>query len=171
MKGESVLMQWKRVWKVFPVAIGLLLTQAAQAQVTVTPTVTQNGSLFHYDYRIMNGVTDDLSIITLEGLPMQNDAVKNLMVPNGFVGSFDSGLGLLSFLEGTQAFSVNTTFSGFGFDSLFGPVDGTFSALDINGTEFRGNTLIAAAVPEPGTVSLLCGVVTGAVFALRRRRA
>lgn len=164
-------MQSQTLGRVLTVAMGLLLTQAAQAQVTVTPTVTQNGSLFHYNYSIINGATDDLSIITLEGLPMQDAAVMNLMVPDGFVGSFDSGLGLLSFLEGTQAFSVNTTFSGFGYDSLFGPVDGTFSALDINGTEFRGTTLVAAAVPEPGALSLMCGFATVAAFALRRRRA
>jgi hypothetical protein len=153
----------------------LLAPGAARADlVTVIPTVTMNGSLYHYDYAITNNAPEDLAIVSIPVLPGP-DTIQNLSVPDGFVGSFDSGLGFVDFLgdvdmDGNQVvFGQGTTLSGFMFDSPFAPGPGVFQALSVSGTSFVGST--SAPVPEPGSFALMGAAATSGLFALRRRRA
>ncbi|MBI3886360.1 MAG: PEP-CTERM sorting domain-containing protein [Opitutae bacterium] len=147
-------------------ALALLLLPAARAQFTVQSTVTPGAGTFHYDYTISNQTATDVSSVTLEGLPLGASTVLNLTAPATFVAFFDTGLGLLTFQEGSASFTAGSTVSGFGFDSSFGPGTSAFSAVDINGGSLSGSTL--SAVPEPATNALI-GAVLALGFVLWRK--
>ena len=146
----------------------LTLPTLGNAQVVVKTTVTPAGSLFHYDYTLTNNTANEIAIFTLEGLPTGGNVVQNLTAPTGFQAAFDTNLGLLSFIGDTNFFSAGTTSPDFVFDSPFAPGTSTFTALDVTGTEIKGSATAPSAVPEPGAVSLLAGVVL-AGMGLRRR--
>lgn len=153
----------------------LLLTGPAHAQVLVTPTVTTAGSLFNYSYSITNLLPADVSIINLNGLPQIDGAITNQVAPNGYQFTYDSGVGIASFLP-DNAFTSGSTVGGFSFSSAFAPSTVTFDALDIQGNSFTGTTLgpvaSSAPVPEASTlVSLGAGLLLLTAFtAVRRRR-
>jgi hypothetical protein len=158
------------------VALGvLLLPGTARAQITVDPTITFLGGLFHYEYAVTNNEPEDLVLVTLEGIPLDPGAILNLTAPTGFLASFDSGLGLVDFISDTDVFAFLTTVSGFSFDSPFSPQTIPFSALGINGSPFAGTTRGPAGttpvVPEPGSLPLLSALgLTGTLFIRRRAR-
>ena len=160
--------------RIAPIAVLLLICSAAAmgGPITVMPAVTQNGSMFHYDYTVANMTGLDLAVldIAVPGGP----TVFSLVAPTGFQTAFDSGLGLVSFLEDTAVFGA-TPISGFAFDSSLGPGSTSFTAtlLDaqFNVSTMTGSTTGPAggAVPEPGSLSLLAG---GALLLwMHRRRA
>lgn len=152
----------------------LVLPGIAQAEpVMVNATVTMNGSLFRYNYSITNNTPLDISAITISVLSGSN-AVQNLLAPSGFNIFFDSGLGLVDFVENTQTFTAGTTVSGFRFDSLFASNLTSFTALalDANGNPviFGGTTLAPAAaapIPEPST--LLLALTSGGMYFANHR--
>jgi hypothetical protein len=142
--------------------------------VQVVPTVTQMGGLFHYDYAITNNASENLLDVTIPVLPGPNTIAGGLVnVPDGFVGSYDSGLGLVDFLANVDmsgnpvVFGMGQTISGFSFDSPLAPGPSTFQALTESGNTLFGST--AAPAPEPGSFALLGAAATSGVFALRRR--
>lgn len=145
------------------------MTAFARADVTVTPTVSFDNGLYHYDYTVANNSADELAILTLTTLPGA-DTIQNLMAPDGFLADYDSGLGLVSFLEGdTGTFDPGSSVSGFSFDSPFQPGGTTFEALTIEGASVVGTTL--APAPEPGSIATLGALLaTGAAVWRRRRR-
>lgn len=143
-----------------------LATAHAQSLV-VQSNVTFNGSAYHYAYTIDNQTAVDVSSVTISGLPLGDGSVLNLTAPATFVAFFDSGLGLLSFQEGSAAFLAGSSVSGFGFDSTFGPGAASFTAVDINGAELAGATV--SAVPEPSTYALI-GALVALGFAVYRKR-
>lgn len=147
----------------------LALTSASAQSVMVQSNVTSNGPLYHYEYTIANQTAFDLSSVTLSGLPAGADTVQNLTAPANFVAFFDTGLGLLSFQEGSSSFTAGGSFSGFGFDSFFAPGVAAFSAIDVNGTETTGASV--SAVPEPSTYALIGALMAFAFVAYRKRRA
>lgn len=168
--------QCLRLLRFAPYLSAVLILNTARAQVSVTPTVTSDATAFHYDYAVANLTASDLAVITLTVAPVPH-AVLNLTAPNGFIASFDTGVGLLSFLEDAdpatlQTFAPGTTVSGFRFDSVLPPVPTTFEALNLAGGFSTGPTLgpadPGAVIPEPGTLALLG---TAALpFLLGRRR-
>lgn len=138
--------------------------------VMVNATVTPSGSLFRYNYSVTNSASFDISAITINVLSLPN-AVQNLIAPTGFNIFFDSGLGVVNFVENTRTFTAGTTVSGFQFDSPFAPQVSSFTALGLDASQnpiiFTGTTLApAAAVPEPTTLALLA---PGLLYLLRRR--
>jgi hypothetical protein len=87
--------------RLFLVAVVLsvvLLPGIARAQVTVTPTVLFDGTLYHYDYTVTNLTSFDLAIVDVH-VAAQADAVQNPTAPPGFITVFDPGVGIVSFLE------------------------------------------------------------------------
>ncbi len=156
----------------------------ARAQVTITSTVTSAGPLFTYNYGVTNNALpdpngfNDLAIVTFAATPGVG-SVLNPTAPTGFLISFDSGNGLISFLEDNNAggptFAPQTTISGFSFQSLFGPGRTTFDVFDASGNEFTGPVTSAigpAVVPEPGTwLALGMGAAGIGILAVRRKRA
>ncbi len=140
--------------------------------VTVTPSVTFSSGLYHYDYTITNNGPTDLLDVTLQVLPGPS-TIQNLSVPDGFLGSFDPGLGLVDFLGNVDMnglpvdFTPNSTLDGFMFDSPYKPSPSFFSALKLDGTSLLGVT--SAPVPEAGSAALLGAILTSGGIALRRR--
>lgn len=128
---------------VLGVLIGMIAACTAQAQIVINPTVTNKGSLFHYNYSVANSTGNDLAIITLESLPFGSSTVQNLTAPSGFQASFDTGLGLLSFLSDSQLFQSGQTVAGFQFDSPLLPKRTTYSAIALHRIAY-GMLLICA---------------------------
>ena len=174
----------------------LLLTPiAARAQVSLTSNVTFNAglSLFTYTYSVTNNLPVlppdpldpltvpntlalvDLSVPALEGAVLLNPAT----FPTGFQIVFDSGLGLVSFLEDLendlaptpQSFAPQTTVGGFTFNSPFGPGNTSFTATVLPaGNTISGSTQgPGGVIPEPGTLTLLGIALSPGLFAARRR--
>lgn len=152
----------------------LLSSGAARAQgtVSVTPTVTGGGALFHYSYTVTNATAEELAIVSFPTLG--NAAVTNTAAPAGFFTSYDSGNGFISFApdqSGTGMFAAGSTVGAFTFDSPFGAVPTQFSALDVSGNEITGTTL--APAPEPSALATLTagGLALGLCAVRARRRA
>lgn len=145
---------------------------AHAASLTVTPTTTSSGDLFHYDYTISNNTTTDFSLVTID-VAAQPDAIKNLVTPNGFLSNFDAGLGLLDFGgEDSPGFTAGATFTGFAFDSPFQPSSSSFTALGLDANEnpvtLTGRTLAPTAVPEPSSLVGLALVPSLLLFRQKR---
>lgn len=145
---------------------------AAAAPITVNATVPPLGSLFHYDYSITNDTPDDAFIIDVT-VPMSLTAVTNLIAPLGFQIAFDSGLGLVSFIEDSSFFTPIPTL-GFSFDSPLGPAASIFNATVFSAASgiynVNGPTESPAAVPEPGAAPMLAILALALPVLLRRRR-
>lgn len=143
--------------------VGLLLLSGAPSwavpivQSNVTPI---GGGLFHFEFSVTNNTIDDIVLVSVD-VPTGDASIgATLLAPLGFLASYDSGLGIIDFLEGTDLFSVGTTITGFSFDSVLGPGNGEFddfSGLTVNGDTFSGTveTIVVAAVPEPSPVALV----------------
>jgi hypothetical protein len=124
---------------------------ATADQVVVAPTVTPIAGGYEYAYTITNNTPDDPFIIDIP-VPADPAAVTDLTAPLGFTAAFDSGLGLVSFLEDTNFFT-STPQSGFFFDSPDGPGSVMFQAtllsIDTGGLYTLSGPTMAPAVPEP----------------------
>lgn len=153
--------------------LSLLPTLASAATVTVVSSVTPNGSLYHYDYSIANGTANDAFLLDLS-VPANPSAITDLVAPAGFKAAFDSGLGLVSFLEDTSMFT-STALDGFSFDSSFGPGPGSFTAslLDSSSNIYTvaGSVMVpTAAVPEPNFFAVFAGIAALAIFGAPKLR-
>ena len=147
----------------------------ASAQVLVTPTVTFNmaTSVYTYSYAVTNNTANTLAIVSFGGMPAASFTVQNLTAPMGFLSTYDSGNGFISFLEDSnpatlQTFAPGSTITPFTFTSTFAPGASTFQALDIFGNTLTGMT--QAPVPEPGVVAFLALAMPAVGFLLYRRR-
>ena len=147
-------------------ALGFLaMAQVAHAGLIVESAVSGGGP-FHYEFSIENSGPEEFAILSLNAPTFDPLIAASLVVPMGFLGSYDSGLGIVDFLEDTALFSVGPKLSGFGFDSAAGPVSSffdVFTALDSNGNELTGQV---AHIPEPTTLAL---IVLGGVVLTRVR--
>ena len=152
----------------------LALPKAADAQITLTPTITNiGGGLLRYEYSVMNTSLFDFSIISIDVIASPV-AVQSLVAPTGFNAFFDPGLGQVDFVENTLNFAAGTTVSGFAFNSPFAPQLSTFTALrlDMNGNPVTiTGTVMAPAIPEPATFVLFGAGLAGlAAMKIRRRK-
>lgn len=149
----------------------LTVGAVAQAQVNILSTYQVQGSLYHYEFRVLNLHTDTLAFVTLSGVPDLLD-VQNLLAPTGFDAAYDPGLALVGLFEDSDPSTLPTFAPGtlqgvFAFDSALKIDSFAFEALDTVGTPINGS-FIASAAPEPGSLTLsLCAL--GAVCAARRR--
>lgn len=159
------------------VLCALLLPGVARAQqVTVTPTVTANGTLFEYSYSVFNGAPSELADISFETGARGNE-ITNTTAPAGFFTTYDGGNGFVSFDpdsdSATPSFTPGGTVAPFTFTSLLGPSQVQFSALDVDGNSYVGMTLAPsiAATPEPSAPLIFgAGALGLALLGARRRR-
>jgi hypothetical protein len=150
--------------------VSLVPALANAATVTLTSNVTANGNVYHYDYTIANGTADDAFLIDIPVLA--NSSIVNLAAPAGFNTAFDSGLGLVSFLEDTAMFTA-TPLGGFGFDSPNAPGTVTFAAslLSEAGDIYTISGNAIAPVPEPGFLWVFALLMAVALFGRSKLRA
>jgi hypothetical protein len=149
--------------------------------IVVSATVTQSGSIYTYDYTVTDNLPpadNDVFLIDVS-VPAVPGSVYGLAAPDGFKIVFDSGLGLLSFLEDTNSFN-STPVGGFMFMSLGAPGPTKFEASVLN-SAYDLSTMDGATVgpgsagtdpppvPEPGTM-LLTASGFSLVEVLRRVR-
>jgi hypothetical protein len=144
---------------------------AVADEIMVSATVTPNGASFNYDYTVTNLTGFDLPVLDIN--VGTGATISGLSAPDGFMSAYDSGLGLVSFLEDSNVFG-STPLSGFMFDSLVAPGPTTFTAtlLDANANLITssGPTTGPAAVPEPGFAPLLA-IGAGLLLLVHRKRA
>lgn len=169
----------RRRWRTLSLAAlclaGLWSGSAANvsAQVVITPMVTLNAGVYTYSYSVMNGSANTLAIVSFGAMPASSFTVQNLTAPMGFLATYDSGNGLVSFLEDNsgatpQTFAPGSTVTPFTFTSTFAPGATSYEALDIFGNPFTGVT--QAPVPEPGVLALCILALPVFVFLVQRRR-
>lgn len=149
----------------------LAVGSGARADLTLTPSVTFDGTKYTYAYTIDNTVTPSAENVLLVNINTVagTDAIFDVTAPTGFQAIYDSGLGIVSFLGDTQTFDIGTSFSGFSYDSLLPSGEVTFDTLSDMGNQTFGTTV--GAVPEPGSVALLTAMLGTGAFVARRRSA
>ncbi len=159
------------------VVTAIFTAAVACAQVSVPSTVNFDSgtSLYTYSYSVANdGPNFDLAIVNVPVGSGSN--LMNLTSPSGFSISFDPGVGIVSFLEDSDAGTLPTFSPGskrglFTFTSPLAPASVTFDALDAGGDSFTGTTIApTVVVPEPGTLSLLGATILAPALLSRRRR-
>lgn len=164
----------------FLVLLGLLLLadRVALGSLVVSANVTPLSGSYRYEFTITNTLLtspdDDVVVISIVDAPMGDPLIgPSLETPPGFLALYDSGLGIVDFLEDTSNFAAGTTTSGFRFESLAAPGSGffsTFEAFTVGGDFLTGNVQ-TQVVPEPGSC-LVFGLVLGiGVLGQRMRRA
>lgn len=156
-----------------PIARYLLLGAASmlssQAAVTINSSFNLDSgtNLYTYTYSIENSGPQVLALISIPGNATAN--IAGVLTPTGFSLNFDAFQGFISFTEDNdvttdQSFAVGLTISPFQFTSPLAPGTVTFTAFDIEGTEFTGSTI--APIPEPSSMLL----VSLALFQVTTRR-
>jgi hypothetical protein len=142
----------------------------AQAQLAIQSSITASLGLYRYTYDVSNQTATDVSVITLGGFFPAADAVHNLTAPSDYLAFFDPGVGLLSFVEGSQPFLSGSLAGSFTFDSPYAPAVGAFEAIDVNGAILVGQVQVPASpVPEPSTYAAAAALVLGAMIFRRYR--
>lgn len=152
-------------------AIVCLVAATARGAVVVTGTATPLGGSFRYDLTVANSGPEDFVLVSLVDAPLADPLIGvTLTVPAGFLGSYDSGLGFVDFLEGADLFAAGTTVTGFGFESLAGPAGAftAFEALGVNGENASGPVTIVT-VPEPSDSPVAFALGLGLAAAAGRR--
>ena len=102
-------------------------------------------------------------------VPAVDQSIFNLTAPAGFQATFDSGLGLVSFLEDSASFG-SIPVDGFSFDSFSGPGNVLFEATllgSANGNLYASSGSTAAPVPEP---AYSWAIVSAVLLTVSRRR-
>lgn len=151
------------------IGILLLTARAALGSLLVSATVTPLGGSFRYEFSItntmLNSPGEDVVIVSLTDAPPGDSLIEpSLATPPGFIGLYDSGLGIVDFVEDTTNFAAGTTMGGFFFESQSSPGPGVFSAfsaLTVDGDTILGDVKIRV-VPEPGSwlaVGLMLGML------------
>lgn len=136
----------------------------ARANLTVDALVTPlGGGVFHYEFSITNINHADLFLVTVTDAPLGDQRISDtLFAPQGFLASYDPGLGLLDFVgDSTPNFPIGKT-DGFGFDSTFGPAANFTSFEAFTEANFpdpaatgQVRATIVQVVPEPASLLLV----------------
>jgi len=143
--------------------------QAAAALVDLELLVTPSGGLFQYSATVRNNSLVDLSLVSIVDAPIAEPLIgTSVTAPAGFLALYDSGLGIIDFVEGVSVFGAGATVSGFSFtsatlaDTMFFT---QFEAIDVNGVTFLG-TITTQVGPGGPAVPDSASTVTLASFAI-----
>ena len=152
--------------------VGIVLAAApAAAELIVDASVTAFGAgIFNWDILITNTGPEDFSLVSIVDAPPGEPLItQTLTAPAGFTASYDSGLGIVDFIESQNLFGAGMTNGGFMFSSVAAPGDGVlqrFEAFDTLGNFVTG-AVNQRAVPEASTATL---ATVGLLVACWRRR-
>lgn len=134
-----------------------MLAGSAFAEIHVDAVVTPVGSSYRFDIAVRNDSTEDVALISLVDAPTADPLIgSTLVLPTGFQGSYDAGLGIVDFLADTGIFAVGQEILGFRFDAqTFDPGNFvSFEALGVQGTLFTGSIRYrppVVGVPDGGS--------------------
>ncbi len=110
----------------------------------------------------------DFTLVSILNAPKNEPLIgTSLTAPAGFLALYDSGLGIIDFLEASSIFGAGATVSGFSFRSstLAGTLFTQFEARNVNGDSFLG--IITTQVGPGGpSVPDHASTVTLASFAI-----
>lgn len=126
---------------------------------------------YHYDFTIRNNGLEDIVLVTINA-PLADPLIDpSLTVPADFLGSYDSGIGLVDFLEFTGLFEAGSTKTGFSFDSTGAPPDfiSQFWGLTVNGNTPSGTVQFGAGVPDGGATWLALAMSLASLGVAQRR--
>jgi hypothetical protein len=144
-----------------PLAI-LGATCLAARALTIDGQATAIAGGFHYEFTINNNGPDDVAIVSIPDAPASDPLIApSLTVPAGFLGNYDSGLGIVDFIGDSDLFTLGTVKSGFSFDSSVSPAANFsfFEALTIGGDFVTGPiNFRLVGVPDGGS-TLLCAFI------------
>ena len=181
-----LLSQLSQIWTPPRVRAGAALLCAAAASVFAAPSAhaqlpvvsavfAQTGNTFNYNFSVFNNTPNILAIVNIN-LP-QGATISNFSAPTGFQTTYDSGVGIVSFLADAdpntpQDFFAGTTVNGFLLSSQTNLNGVGFDALDDQGNFYAGTvSAVAAAAPEPSSLGLLAFAAPSAgIFIAYRRR-
>lgn len=140
-----------------------LASGPAHASLIVQVLVTPAGGAFAYEVTVDNQLADDVVLVALVDAPAADALLSaSLTAPVGYLATYDSGLGIVSFLEGTALFPTGVAVGGFSFTSAAAPGPGvfeSFEALTSLGVPVTGD-LQMTLVPEPaGLLPLGIGIL------------
>ncbi|OHB74976.1 MAG: hypothetical protein A2W31_11925 [Planctomycetes bacterium RBG_16_64_10] len=150
----------------------MIAVPASRASLLVEATVTPLVGSFQYDFSIENTGPDDVVIVSIVDAPLADPIIDpTLVTPVGFFGSYDSGLGVVDFLEDTELFAAGTTTGGFSFQSLSGPSNSftVFEALTPLGGFITGS-VNQTVVPEPAALTICCALGLAVVATWRHSK-
>jgi hypothetical protein len=151
--------------------LGLRCSASAAAVLSGSATFNVSTSDYTYTYSVMNdGLTDELVIVSIPVFsPL---GISNIFAAPGFSLTYDPVGRWVNFIEDgnivtPESFAPGSTVEPFRFNSATAPGNVMYLAYDAGGEASGG--VIAAPVPETSTA--LLGMLAGAAFTLRRRRA
>ena len=159
-----------------------LATQASQATAGFVPSLSvvvtkEAGSVFRYDYTLLNSSTSTVSASTFFLDVSTKAALTSFNNNVGWDSAYNTGDPDVMFTSPSSATDLIPGASGlFTIRSLLGPALKTYliQSLDDAGTiqgSVSGQILSAAAVPEPATLALMTmGLVSLAGIAYRHRQ-
>lgn len=161
------------------VTFWLLSVSISKGAVMVHGTATPIPGAFHYELVVSNTGPEDIVLVSLVDAPLDDPLIDpTLTTPPDFLGLYDSGLGIVDFLEDTDFFGAGTETSGFSFHSLAGP-DAFFTSFEAFSTEadfISGDVEIrllpgdpGSAVPDTGAAWVLFGLGLTGLISFRKR--
>jgi len=120
---------------------------------TVTPP---RGSLL-YQLSVFNSGAEDYILVSIVDAPVADPLIgPGLTTPAGFLGSYDSGLGIIDFLADLEIFAAGTEKGVFSFESLSTPggfftqVEAYTDQLGLVSGDISWTLIPGTSVPEPG---------------------
>jgi hypothetical protein len=174
--GKKTMFQKSKLLSLLGALAGLSLAPQTQAQVTA-PVISYvanetSPGLWAFNFSVSIPGTDDFSIISVTDAPAGDGLIAStLTAPADFAASYDSGLGILDFIEGTQPFMAGSVTDGFTFQTTANPFAffTTFEALTVNGGFATGSIVgTVNPIPEPAHCAAVFVGVAGLLIARKR---
>lgn len=152
-----------------PIAIVLAAGAHAATLIVNINYISAGPGAFLYRVSLINNSPNELVVVSLLDGPTSDALITpSFTSPSGFLGSYDSGTGIVDLLEDSSSFTTGGTFGEFTFVSAALPNTAftMFEATDSLGGTVSGTTNL---VPEPAYTGLIALALLPSI--LRRRRA
>lgn len=157
--------------------LALLPAAAVHGGVLLTGTVTPLGGSYRYEASVHNPDLEDYFLVSLTDAPVGDPLIDaSLTTPPGFVGSYDTGLGIVDLLSDFESFAPGTTSGPFSFESLsdpgqaFASVQSAFFNPATQDIETVNGTVRWTVVPEPAATGTAVAVALLAAGSILRRK-
>jgi hypothetical protein len=159
----------KFLLQLIPVVLALAASAQAATVVVNVSYASAGPGAYLYTVSLTNNSPNELVVVSLLDGPTTDLLITpSFTKPSGFLGSYDSGSGIVDFLEDSSSFTVGGTFGNFTFVSAAAPNTAftMFEATDSLGGTISGTTNL---IPEPASTGLIALALLPTI--IRRRRA